>query len=139
MKDFTAFSSLMEEFIALFDSLAAIEQQKLDAVAKDKVSFVEECMNKEQAAILKLRGLELRREQEQERLGMKGFSFRQILEAVSEEERSPLKELFDRLSASVGAFQSVSASAKELIEIKLHSFSQILGTNTKTGFTDCSV
>ena len=46
MNDFTAFSKIIEEFIALFDHLIPIEQEKLDAAVKNRITFVEDCMHK---------------------------------------------------------------------------------------------
>ena len=56
MNDFTDFKKIIEELIALFDHLIPIEQEKLDAAIKNRVTFVEDCMHKEQAAVLQLRG-----------------------------------------------------------------------------------
>ena len=43
MNDFTAFTTIIEELIALFDHLIPIEQEKLDAAVKNRVTFVEDC------------------------------------------------------------------------------------------------
>ena len=101
MSEFSNFIKIIEEFIDFFDNLIPIEQEKLEAAIKNRVSFVEECMHKEQAAVLRLRGLEQKREKEQEKLGMKDYSFRQILEKAPEDVSSVLKPLFDRMSEQV--------------------------------------
>lgn len=129
MSEFSNFIKLMEEFIEFFDELIPVEQEKLDAAIKNRVSFVEECMHKEQAAILRLRGLDQKREKEQERLGMAGLTFRQILEKAPEDAASVLTPLFDRLSEQVKMLQSVSASAKNSIEINLHTIQTALAGN----------
>ena len=120
MNEYSFFIEIIKEFIQLFEALVSVEQTKLDAAVNNKVSFVEECMNKEQAAVLKLKGLEHRREDAQKALGLQDLTFRQILEKVPEDVRSELSPLFDRLSELVQSFQSVSDSAKEIIELKLH-------------------
>lgn len=118
MNDFTA---VIEDMIQLFQDLVQVEQIKLEAAKKNRITFVEDCMNKEQAAILKLRGLDKKREDCQERLGMKGDTFQQILSKVSEDEaRNRLKELFDGLTYQVRLFQEISDSARTMIEINLH-------------------
>lgn len=118
MNDFTA---VIEDMIQLFQDLVQVEQVKLEAAKKNRVTYVEDCMNKEQAAILKLRGLDKKREDCQERLGMKGDTFQQILSKVSEgEEHNQLKELFDRLSYQVRLFQEISDGARTIIELNLH-------------------
>ncbi len=120
MSEFSNFIKIIEEFIDFFDNLIPIEQEKLEAAIKNRVSFVEECMHKEQAAVLRLRGLEQKREKEQEKLGMKDYSFRQILEKAPEDVSSVLKPLFDRMSEQVTQFQSISDNAKDMIEVNLH-------------------
>ncbi len=113
-------------------------------------------MHKEQAAVLKLRGLEQRREAEQKRLGMEGYTFRQILEHVPDETASVLSPLFSQLSGQVTMFRSVSDSAKNIIEVNLHMIQSALAaeaqgqdtysasgqktdTNSKKHFTSRSV
>lgn len=120
MSDLSNFVKIMNEFIDYFDMLIPIEQEKLDASVNNRVSFVEECMHKEQAAVLRLRGLEQKREKEQERLGMKGYTFRQILEHVSDEDAAVLKPLFDQLTEKVRLTQSLSKNIKDAIEVNLH-------------------
>jgi hypothetical protein len=120
MGEFSNFIKIIEEFIDFFDNLIPIEQEKLEAAIKNRVSFVEECMHKEQAAVLRLRGLEQKREKEQEKLGMKDYTFRQILEKVPEDVSSVLKPLFDKMSEQVTQFQSISDNAKDMIEVNLH-------------------
>ena len=101
MNEFSDFIKLIEEFICFFDELIPLEQEKLDAAVKNRVSFIEECMHKEQAAILRLRGLEQKRDKTQEKLGIKDYTFRQILENAPEDVSSVLKPLFDQMSEQV--------------------------------------
>lgn len=133
MKDFSAFIDIIKEFIQLFESLISIEQTKLDASVKNRVSFVEDCMNKEQAAVLHLRGLEQKREKAQKQLGMENLTFREILENAPSEAADVLRPMFDKLSFQVRTFQALSESAKESIEINLHMLQkQAEVTNQKT-------
>ena len=46
----------------LFRSLTTVEQQKLDAAVANDLSILEDCMKKEQAFVLRLRGLEQQRD-----------------------------------------------------------------------------
>lgn len=138
MNEFSDFIKIIKDFIELFEALISIEEKKLDAATKNRVSFVEDCMNKEQAAILRLRGLEKKREQAQLQLGMKDLTFRQILEKVPSDIESVLRPLFDQLSAQIRTFQSVSDSAKESIELNLHMIQSALeaqnsGTYSQNG------
>lgn len=119
MSDFSAFADLMKEFIEFFDTLIPIEQDKLDATVKNRVALVDDYMHKEQAAVMRFRGLEQKRDAEQKRLGLEGCSFRQILERVPDTDAAVLKPLFDRMDGQVRTLQSLSKNIKDAIEVNL--------------------
>jgi hypothetical protein len=120
------FIAVIEDLIHLFQDLIQIEQDKLVAAQKNRITFVEDSMNKEQAAILKLKGLDRKRENCQEQLGYKGCTFRQILSKVSGDNYVQLKQLFEELSEHVILFQDINESAQSLIEIKLHKIDKAI-------------
>ena len=119
MSDFSAFADLMKEFIEFFDTLIPIEQDKLDATVKNRVGILEDFMHKEQAAVMRLRGLEQKREAELKRLGLEGCTFRQILDKIPDTDAAMLKPLFDRIDSQVRVMQSLSGSIKDAIEVNL--------------------
>lgn len=119
MSDFSVLADLMKEFIEFFDTLIPIEQDKLDAAVKNRVSIVEDYMHKEQAAVMRLRGLEQKREAEQKRLGLEGCTFRQILEKIPDTDAAMLKPLFDRLDHQVHTMQTLNGSIRDAIEVNL--------------------
>lgn len=128
------FIAVIKDLINLFEELTGIEQLKLEAAEKNRITHVEDCINQEQAAILKLRGLDKKREIYQEQLGYKNYTFQQILSETSEEEYYPLKKLFDSLSYQVRQFQNVNESARSMIEINLHMINKALN-NSQTVIT----
>lgn len=125
MESFESFCNLIEEYIDLFNHLIQVEEEKIEAVHKNQITFVENCMNHEQAAVLKLRGLELQREKALEQLGCAGLSFRQIIEKKPDFSPS-LLPLFTQLADRVQTFRSLSDSAKDLIEVNLHVINSAL-------------
>ena len=126
------FISVIEDLILLFKELIQVEETKLEAASKNRVTYVEDCMNKEQAAILKLRGLEKKRETIQEKLGFKGYTFQQILSETTGEEQDQLRKLFDTLSRKVRQFQDTNESARSMIEINLHMINKAIN-NSQNG------
>lgn len=133
MKYFETLCKIIQEYIDLFDNLIKIEEKKIDAITKEQITFVEECMNQEQAAILKLRGLELQREQTLEKLGWSGLSFRQII-AKNPDYSPSLLPLFHQLSDQVQTFLTLSGSAKDLIETNLHVINSVLADTGTTSY-----
>ena len=131
MNDFIV---VIEDMIHLFQELIQIEQSKLEAAVKNRVTHVEDCMNQEQAAILKLRGLEKKREVCQEQLGYKNDTFQQILSKTTGTEHIQLKKLFDSLTYQVRLFQEVNESARSMIEVNLHMINKE-PNNSQSGMT----
>ena len=56
MHDLNDFKAVVGDLITLLEEFNEIETAKLDAIQKNRVTFVEENMKKEQAGIMKLRG-----------------------------------------------------------------------------------
>jgi len=120
------FINVIEDLILLFQDLIQIEQTKLDAVKNNRITYVEDCMNREQAAIMRMRGLDKKREICQEKLGFKNYTFQQILTESKNHESLQLKQLFDKLSNQVRQFQRVNEGVHSLIEINLYSINKTI-------------
>ncbi|WP_394523100.1 flagellar export chaperone FlgN [Lacrimispora sp. JR3] len=130
------FITVIEDLTELFQELIQIEQLKLEAAKKNRITHVEESMNKEQAAILKLRGLDRKRELCQEALGFKGLTFQEILSKTSGEEHEQLKNQFNTLSHYVRLFQNINDSARTMIEINLHKINNVISNATNKTASD---
>ncbi len=120
------FQRVIEEMISLFKQFTGIEQMKLKAATENRVATVEECMTKEQALVLKLKGLEQEREKYQKEAGYGGMKFREILAAVSDEEREILYPLFDGLSRQIQMFQEVNEDAEKVMSNNLRMIKKAL-------------
>lgn len=126
------FISVIKELIVLFNELNAIEAEKIEAARKNRITYIEECIKQEQAAMLRMRGLDKKREECQEALGFKDYTFKQMLEAVPDQMQI-LKPLFDQLSSEVTVFRDSSDSAHKLIELNLHQINTMLAKQQDTG------
>lgn len=120
------FKKVIQDLIAIFEEYLPLEQKKLKAVQEDNVAVVEECMTQEQALILKLRGLEHKRESAQKELGWEGKNFSQILETVSKEDRPEMQKLFDDLERTMGVFQDTNKNAMLTMEVHLREINKII-------------
>lgn len=128
------FITVIEDLTQLFQELIQIEQTKLEAAKKNRITHVEECMNREQAAILKLKGLDRKREICQETLGFKDYTFQEILSRTSGSEHEQLRSLFNDLSNYVRLFQDTNDSARTMIELNIHKINNAI-SNTQNGMT----
>lgn len=120
MHNFNDFKTVVGDLIALIGEFDQLETEKLKAVQQNRVTFVEEAMKKEQAAIMKLRGLDKKREAIQKDLGWERLTFQQILSQVTVVEKEELQPLFDQLSGGVVQFNDTRDNAQKALEISLH-------------------
>ena len=132
MDRFSELIAIIEEQIDFFSEAVIVEQKKLDAAQKNRVTFVEDCMKKEQAMVLKLRGFDKKREEIQADLGFNGLSLQQIVERCDEEKKSQLLPLTSQLKTQVSLFRSISESANTAIEVNLHAIDKVI-QYSKTG------
>ena len=131
MEPLERFKDIMNQYISLFDALIEVQKNKIDAINKDQITFVEDCMNKEQAAILKMRGLDLHREEIMKKLDCESLTFRQIIDKYGSES-TDLLPLYEKLSSKIQLFKSLSENAKDLIEVNLHIINSVLDNNKNT-------
>ncbi|MBS4981885.1 MAG: flagellar export chaperone FlgN [Lachnospiraceae bacterium] len=135
MNEYASFIGVIKEFIQLFETLIPIEQKKLDSAIHNQVSFVEDCMNQEQAAVLRLRGLELKRQKVQKELGMENLTFKQLIEEAPEDIKDSLVPLFNELNEKVASFRSISDSVKDTIAVNLHTIQSALASGSSGNAT----
>jgi hypothetical protein len=132
MHDISDFIKLIQEQIEFFTDATIIEEQKLKAAKKNRITFIEDAMKKEQAMILKLRGFDKKREEIQADLGFEKLSFSEIIESCDEEKKNLLIPLMNQLNAKVLLFRNTCESAKSIMEINLHTINNLLAQTENT-------
>lgn len=108
------------ELIQVFGELLPTEKTKMAAAAGYNVVELEETMKKEQAAVLRLKGLDQKREALLEKNGWSGRTFRQIMEELPDGERQQLLPLFNELEHNIRMFSSLNEDTNEIIRTNLH-------------------
>lgn len=138
-------NELTVEIIEFLEKLAEVQQKKLNAVHDNDLVVLDECMKQEQAAVMKSKSLDRKREALLSELGFSGLSYKQILENISEEKKAVAEPLFQKLRGAVLNFNELNNQIKISIEVNLHSISNTLdklknsdGKNNrgKVSFTD---
>lgn len=119
------FVKVIEELIELFKQLIPLEEKKLEASKDNNIMVIEDCMVKEQAAILKIRGLEQEREKLQEAMGAAGLKFREILDRFPEE-AEVLQPLFSELNTQIQVFQEINDGANAVLKTNIYNIEQVI-------------
>lgn len=126
MKNIDKFKVVIQEMIEFFEQFQALEKAKLEAVSRNDILYLEECMKKEQAEILVLRGLERKQIEVQKELGFENATFREIIDLVPVEQKAELEAMYKQLSNSIDIFKSTTEGIKKSIELNLYAIENAL-------------
>lgn len=119
-------NNVVVQLVNVLEELIVIETKKLSAVLDNNLSKLDELVRTEQAMVLKLKGIEKKREEVQCQLGVKNLTFKEIIQMLPEEEKNTSIELFNNLENATKRFNEINSSARVAIEINLHSIKKIL-------------
>lgn len=128
MENFDQIRTLLIDHVGLFDELILCVEKKLDAIAANDVDALNNHMKEEQAYIMRLKGLDQKRERLLAEMGMSGKTFRELIANTTGDENSELTMIFEDLSSKVNELQSATDSAKKYIDIQLHSLESLLNS-----------
>lgn len=135
MEKLEEFIRTLESLKDTLDSVTAIEQAKARAAAAGQPKLLDEYIRGEQAAILKMRGLEQSRIRLGEELGWKDLTFRQIIARAGEADRARLAPLFERLEESLRALLSAKDASDRMIKVRLHELEAVTSRAFPQGLT----
>lgn len=121
MENIEKFKEVIQEMIDFFKQFQELEHTKFEAVRQNDLISLEECMKKEQADILVLRGLERKQAQVQKELGFEDKSFKEILDLVPYEKKAELEAMYNELLNSLEIFKSTTEGIKKTIELNLYA------------------
>lgn len=120
------FISVIQEMIGFFSNITEIEKIKLNAATKNDIILIEDCMKKEQAEVLRFRGLDKKRNEIQDVLGFHNLTLSEILPLVDKEQSDDCALLFSQLGNVVTIYQKTANSAKTVMEVNLHQIDTVL-------------
>ncbi len=117
----------------VFDELTQIANLKLQATKDNRLSIIDECMTKEQAIILKLKGLEVKRENAMEEMGFAGLSFREILEKADQNDREKYIPAFEGLSRSIQMFRLTNDEVVVMLNLSVREWEKKINKTNDRG------
>ena len=119
-KSFEEFTAVIQDLTAVVADIGKVEDAKARAAAEKHHQLLDGYIQREQAQILRLRGLEQHRIQLAETLGWNSLTCRQILERAPQEQVQILKPLFVQLEEQLQQMQQSRKSSEQIIQVRLH-------------------
>lgn len=141
MSQMEALLKNLTDTIAFLQEISVVEEEKFQAATQNRILAMEDCIKKEQALLLRSKGLEQKRQQLQEQFG--ADMLRQIIDGAAPEEKPALEAAFAELTASIKKYQEIHHRTKTIIEVNLHRINKELERMTgsplggsQVGYTD---
>lgn len=114
------FLSIISDLTETAHSIARAEEEKAVALSLKRHELLDGFMRKEQAYILKLRGLDQHRVRLTKSLGWEALTFSQILEKVEPAKKKYLKILFHDLEQELRAIQQSREVAERIMNVRVY-------------------
>ena len=128
---YEGFLDIIRDLTDVAYKIAQVEEEKAVAMSQKRHELLDGFMKREQAGILKLRGLDQHRIRLAKRLGWDSLTFSQILEEVHPGQREYLKMLFLKLEQELMRL----IQSKELVEriINVRIYELLITVERKSG------
>lgn len=117
---------LADQFLDYFDRLLQfytgflnLEKEKYEGLLNNHLSLLDGQLKKEQAFVLKARGLEHEREVLMEKTQTPGAVFRDMIPQFESGKREKMQKLYDDLSRTLLQLQKISEKANSLTQVKM--------------------
>lgn len=117
---------LLRELSGVLARLTQTQREKTEAVRGDDLAALDDCMKREQALSLSLRGLESKREAAQQALGAGGGNLRKLTSQVPAELRREAAAVEEELRQQYQLYRCAADVARGTLECNLHEIEKVI-------------
>lgn len=120
------FITYFTKLIAFYKDFLSLEAGKYGDIKNGNLKTLDGYMKKEQAFVLKAKGLEIERQKLMDQTEKPKATFKEIIPLFEPESRGQIKSLYDGLSGVVLEFKKLNAQSNNLTKAKLRRASVVL-------------
>ena len=121
-----SYLKLLQEVGSTMEQLAAVEREKTKAVCAGDLEAVDECMKREQAFSLSLRGSDRKREAAIRELGLEGVKLSRLSTRAPQEIRLEAKQVAEETLRQYELFKTANQVAQSTLECNLREIEKVL-------------
>lgn len=122
--DVGTYIQFMEKYCDCYEMLNALEQEKIDIVIQNQLYLLENIVKREEAAVLQARGLEVKRQEMQKKIGADGKTMQEIIDSLEGKQQQALREVQTRLGNQVKRLQGNNKVCGQMIHERLKEINQ---------------
>lgn len=123
---------LMKEYIKLFDQFQPLQEEKLKAAEAEDLAKLEQCINKEQAFSLALRGIEHKRDKMLKENNQLGMTLKEIIDKFYQDQREEMLDVYEEMNRKMTLFKSTNDSAMAIVQVRLRDIDNTMKFSQKT-------
>ena len=123
---FEQYFAFLRELGQTLEQLTALTKEKTEAVHRDDLGAVNDCMKREQALSLSLRSMDAKREKMLAELGMTGVPLSGLAAHCPAELRLEARQVEEELRNRLAVYRSAANVARATLEISLHQIEQMI-------------
>lgn len=125
--------TVYQDLLSVLDSineglvhLIGLQQEKKEIVMGDDLAALNEIINREQAEALSFRGLEHRRTDLLQKIGLQSIGLQSLAEHFPEEMRTQAQQAVEKVQKNYKEYRAASSSAREMLERALGEIEHVL-------------
>lgn len=118
--EFEGYLQFLTKLGTQFDQLTAIEQEKIQAVKDGNLAWLNDCIRKEQANSLAMRGMEQQRTEWLKGLGLKDGALRNLPQQCPAQYRQQANQVVQDVLRQYQVLESAREASRTLLECQLH-------------------
>ena len=126
MPSYEAYIAFLGQLSDTLDGLTAIEKEKTDAVRRDDLNALNECMKREQAQSLTLRSMDQKRIKLLKELGLENVALADFAARCPEELRMEARAAAEKLRGSYAIYRSTADLSRHTLERSLREIDAFL-------------
>jgi len=124
--NFESYFEFLRKLGGTLEQLTELAQKKTAAARRDDLMEIDDCLKKEQALSMSLRGMDQKRETMLKELGLSGVPLRDLPARCPEPLRKEAKRVSDELRAKFNVYTSAANAARITLECNLHEIEKYL-------------
>lgn len=113
--DVGTYIQFMEKYCDCYEELNALEQEKLNIVVHNQLHLLEDIVKREEVAVLQARGLEVKRQEMQQKIGAAGKTMQEIIDSLQGVQQQALRNVQTRLNGQVKRLQGSNQACAQVI------------------------
>lgn len=113
------FYDFLIEYNAFLDQMSEAQKVQLEAVLSRQVNLVEKSIASLQTYLMKLDNMEKRRMELQAVAGFENMTFRQVIEALPNEEKHDFEKAFDEMEKKISDISYYNSKSQDKVKLDL--------------------